>query len=136
MDCAACFETLQRKSGFCIKNHNMTSISPHSPSLAVPQSKGKCGFLKILFQKSKHTMIKRLKSEKYIFQITVKLSCLDPELLFGSVKMPGGPEGLAGLQLGVVSVSRSWLLGDWGVCCVKSHLLKVLLKQRSCCVTV
>lgn len=43
--------------------------------------------------------------------------------LFDSARMPGGPQGLAGLQFG-------------GVCWVKSHLLKVFVKQRSCCVTV
>lgn len=105
LDCALCFETHQRKSVFCKKNHDMTSISPHFPSFAVPKRKGKCGFSEALFQRNIHTMNK---SEKYIFQIPLKPSCLGPGLLIWFCGAARGPEGRSGLQPG----------GKWSSVCL------------------
>lgn len=121
---------IKENQNFCMKNHNMISISPSacSPALQLPGGKENVDSQKF-YSEEIYTLWSRVRNT-YSRSNSKSLVFGSRPFLFDSVKMPGGPWGLAGLQL-----SRG-LLVDWGVCYVKSHLLNVFLKQRSHCVTV
>lgn len=100
LDCAVCFETHQRKSEFCLKNHNMTSIPSRSPGLAVPERKGKCGFSEVLFHSKKiYTLWTRVRN-------TYSRS-ISKTLMFGS-----RPFCLTLLRCQVAL--RDWQVYSWG----------------------
>lgn len=112
LDCALCFETHQRKSEFCLKNHNMTSIPP-LPSLPGPCSsleERKMWILRSIIPK-KYTHYEQ-EWEIHIPDPSVKPSCLDPGLFVWLCWDARGSRGIGRFTVGGVSeaVGRSGCL--------------------------